>query len=203
MSDWIERQIVRRGVRDPRVLGALRAVPRERFVPAETRRHAHDDSALPIGHGQTISQPYIVALICASLELRGDERVLDVGTGSGYQAAVLSRLAAVVYSVELVPELAERARSNLAETGAPVEVVVGDGSHGLPEHAPYEAIAVAAAATEVPPDLYAQVRLGGRLVLPVGDVLLRVRKTGDGPVVEPLAPARFVPLRAGSSTPVL
>ncbi len=170
----------------------MRRVPRERFVPEAARAHAHDDAALLLGCGQTISQPYVVALICESLALTGTERVLDVGTGSGYQAAVLAELAAEVISIERIPELAERARANLAETG--VEVVVGDGWAGLPERAPFEAIAVAASAPGPPPKLLEQLAAGGRLVLPLGDLLVAIVKDGEELHTKALAPVRFVPL---------
>ena len=131
--DWVDRQLRARGISDPRVLDAMRVVPRESFVPVEARTRAYDDAALALGHGQTISQPYVVALICQALSLEGDELVLDVGTGSGYQAAVLDELAGRVVSVERIPELAEEARANLAATGhGAVEVLVGDGSLGVP-----------------------------------------------------------------------
>ena len=147
----------------------MRVVPRESFVPVEARARAYDDAALALGHGQTISQPYVVALICQALSLEGDELVLDVGTGSGYQAAVLDELAGRVVSVERIPELAEEARGNLAATGhSEVEVLVGDGSLGVPRRAPFAAIAVAAAAAELPEALLDQLAPGGRLVLPLG-----------------------------------
>ena len=201
-ADWVERQVARRGLRDPRLLAAMRSVPRELFVPGELRRHARDDSALPIGYGQTISQPYIVALICGALDLRGDERVLDVGTGSGYQAAVLARLAGEVISIERIPELAEAAAKRLAAFGVAVDVLVGDGTLGVPDRAPFDGIAVAASATEIPHALYEQLGGGGTLVLPLGDELVSVRKGAGGPVVRSLVPARFVPLREGTSSPV-
>src|SRR4051794_22956380 len=140
----VQRQLRARGIRDERVLDAMERVPRELFVPAELRGHAYDDAALPIGGGQTISQPYMVARIAEELGLRGGERVLDVGTGSGYQAAVLAELADEVHSIERIPELAQRARETLeaAGYGDRVHVHVGDGTVGLPQHAPYEAIAV-------------------------------------------------------------
>jgi len=196
---WIDRQLRDRGIRDERVLAAMERVPRERFVPAEVRDLAYDDAALPLDCGQTISQPYIVALIAEALALQGDERVLDVGTGSGYQAAVLAELAREVHSIERIPELAERARRSLAEAGvARVAVHVGDGSLGLPEHAPYGGIAVAAAAPEVPEPLLAQLAPGGRLVVPVGterdQQLLVVEQTPSGPSVIRSVPCRFVPL---------
>jgi protein-L-isoaspartate(D-aspartate) O-methyltransferase len=187
--DWVDRQLVARGIRDERVLAAMRAVPRERFVPEPARRHAYDDDALLLGHGQTISQPYVVALICEALRLRGGEHVLDVGTGSGYQAAVLGMLARNVVSVERIPELAEQARANLAGTG--VEVRVGDGALGVPDRAPFDAIAVAASASVLPSALVEQLAPKGRLVLPLGERLVRV---------EALAPVRFVPLVSGALT---
>jgi protein-L-isoaspartate(D-aspartate) O-methyltransferase len=194
-ADWVDRQLRKRGIRDPRVLDAMRSVPRESFVPDAARNHAYDDTALELGHGQTISQPYVVALICQALELQGDELVLDVGTGSGYQAAVLDTLAGRVVSVERIPELAELARRNLTATGhGGVEVIDGDGSLGVPQLAPFGAIAVAAAATEVPEALADQLAPAGRLVLPLGGYLVRVTHAGDRLRVEPLAAARFVPL---------
>ena len=194
----VERQLRRRGIRDERVLAALERVPREQFVPEDKRRQAYDDAALPIGFGQTISQPYMVALICELLALAGGERVLDVGTGSGYQAAVLAELAAEVITIERVPELAERAQAALAAAGyTHVDVHVGDGTLGVPECAPYAAIAVAAAAPSVPGTLYAQLEQGGRLVVPVGvgwQRLELVVRTPEGPVVHGSVPCRFVPL---------
>jgi protein-L-isoaspartate(D-aspartate) O-methyltransferase len=197
--DWIRRQLVERGIRDERVLDAMARVPRELFVREEARAAAYADEALAIGHGQTISQPYMVARICQELGLRGDERVLDVGTGSGYQAAVLGALAREVHSIERIPELAERADEALAEAGvANVTVHVGDGSLGLPDSAPYGGIAVAAAAPDIPEALLAQLAPGGRLVVPVGterdQQLLAVVDTPSGPEVIRSVPCRFVPL---------
>ena len=195
----VERQLRRRGITYERVLAAMGGVPRELFVPENLRAYAYEDGALPIGHGQTISQPFIVGTICTLLELSGDERVLDVGTGSGYQAAVLAELAAEVVTIERVPELAERAGRALSEAGYEnVVVLVGDGSLGAPERAPFDAIAVAAAAPAVPPALYEQLTPGGRLVLPRGSrwgqELVLVVKTEDGPVERASVPCRFVPL---------
>jgi protein-L-isoaspartate(D-aspartate) O-methyltransferase len=196
----VERQLAGRDIRDERVLRAMERVPRELFVPEELRDRAYDDAALPIGSGQTISQPAMVALICELLALRGDERVLDVGTGSGYQAAVLAELAREVHTVERLPELAERARAALEAAGYEERIVVhvGDGTLGDPEHAPFAAIAVAAAAPDVPSALYGQLEPNGRLVLPVGnrhDQLLElVVREADKPRVIRSVPCRFVPL---------
>jgi protein-L-isoaspartate(D-aspartate) O-methyltransferase len=195
----VERQLRQRGIEDERVLRAMEEVPREVFVPAQLRHLAYEDAALPIGHGQTISQPFMVATICTLLELGGDERVLDVGTGSGYQAAVLSRLAREVVTIERVPELAAHAEDALREAGCEnVEVHVGDGSVGVAARAPYDAIAVAAAAPTVPPALYEQLALGGRLVVPLGrrsgQDLVQVVRTPAGPVDRRSVPCRFVPL---------
>jgi protein-L-isoaspartate(D-aspartate) O-methyltransferase len=178
----------------------MERLPRELFVPPEARSRAYDDAALLLQHGQTISQPYVVAVICEALALEGSERVLDVGTGSGYQAAVLAELAAEVVSIERIPELADQARRNLEASGHAdrVEVRVGDGTRGVPERAPFDGIAVAAAAAEIPQALYEQLAPGGRLVLPVGRAyeqrLELVRRDPDGPRVWALIPVRFVPL---------
>jgi protein-L-isoaspartate(D-aspartate) O-methyltransferase len=197
----VREQIEARGVRDPRVLAALRAVPRERFVPPAVRAQAYDDGPLPIGEGQTISQPYIVAVMTELLRPEPGDRVLEVGTGSGYQAAVLARVVARVYSIELVPSLAARAREVLAELGVSnVEVFVGDGYRGLPALAPFDAILLTAAPPEVPPALVEQLALGGRLVAPIGtgEQDLRVlERTAAGIVSETLFPVRFVPMVRG------
>ena len=195
----VERQLRRRGVSDERVLAAMGKVPRELFVPPSAREHAYEDGALPIGYGQTISQPYIVGVICSLLSLGGSESVLDVGTGSGYQAAVLAELAAEVTTIERMPELVEKAQDALAEAGYDdVDVRRGDGSLGVPEKAPFDGIAVAAAAPTVPEHLYGQLAEGGRLVLPKGSRwgqdLVLVVKTGEGPVERRSVPCRFVPL---------
>jgi protein-L-isoaspartate(D-aspartate) O-methyltransferase len=199
----VDLQLRARGIHDVRVLAAMERVPRELFVPPELRGRAYDDAALPIGEGQTISQPYMVARICAELELRGGERVLDVGTGSGYQAAVLAELAEDVHSIERIPALADRARAALdaAGYGDRVHVHVGDGARGLPEHAPFGAIAVAAAAPAVPEALVEQLEVGGRLVVPVGgqweQLLEVVARTPAGRTVARTVPCRFVPLVSG------
>jgi protein-L-isoaspartate(D-aspartate) O-methyltransferase len=187
----------RNGIRDERVLAAIGRVPRERFVPEELRHLAYDDGALPIGHGATVSQPTMVARMCEELALAGDERVLDVGTGSGYAAAVLAELAAEVVGIELVPELAAGARAALAAAGYDVRVLVGDGSVGVPELAPFDAISVAAAAPEPPPALVAQLAPGGRLVVPVGRRRQRLELVvngEDGPMFVRSVACRFVPL---------
>jgi protein-L-isoaspartate(D-aspartate) O-methyltransferase len=196
----VERQLHDRGIVNARVLDAMAHVPRELFVPPELRAHAYEDAALPIGGGQTISQPFMVALICAELDLRGDEKVLDVGTGSGYQAAVLAELAREVHSIERVPELAETARAVLgaAGYGERVHVHVGDGTKGLPDEAPFGAIAVAAAAPGMPRSLYDQLEERGRLVIPVGrrsaQRLQVIVRTPEGPAVVRSVSCRFVPL---------
>ena len=195
----VEHQLRDRDITDERVLDAMSRIPRELFVPDYLRRRAYDDAALPIGGGQTISQPYMVARIAEALRLTGSELVLDVGTGSGYQAAVLAELAREVHTIERIPELAALARENLAAAGyARVRVHVGDGTRGLPEHAPFDAIAVAAAAPELPKTLYEQLELRGRLVVPVGkrgvqrlEVIVR---SPEGPAVVRSVPCRFVPL---------
>jgi protein-L-isoaspartate(D-aspartate) O-methyltransferase len=196
----VEHQLRARGIGDERVLAAMARVPRELFVSSELRAHAYADDALPIGHDQTISQPYMVARICSELALRGSERVLDVGTGSGYQAAVLAELAHEVHTIERIRELAAYAREALAAAGyaSRVEVHVGDGSLGVPEHAPFAAIAIAAAAPEIPAALYEQLEPRGRLVVPVGSrrhqLLQVVVQSPEGPAVLRTVPCRFVPL---------
>ncbi len=195
----IAEQLERRGIRDERVLEAMARVPRHRFVPPELDAQAYADSALPIAERQTISQPYIVALTAAALQLKGDERVLEIGTGSGYAAAVLSLLAREVWTVERFPSLAETAAQRLSELGYHnVHVVVGDGSQGWPPYAPYDAIAVAAAGPRIPPSLLDQLAPGGRLVIPIGQRdeqhLLRITHTDTGLRQESLGPVRFVPL---------
>ena len=203
----VAQQLRARGIRDERVLDAMARVPRELFVLRSQRWRAYDDAALPIGEGQTISQPYMVARICEELALHGGERVLDVGTGSGYQAAVLAELAEEVHSIERIDALAERARETLeaAGYGDRVHVHVGDGTRGLPDHAPFDAIAVAAAAPELPPSLYDQLAPLGRLVVPVGSwrgqLLEVVVKTPEGPAVARIVPCRFVPLVGAEGFP--
>jgi len=201
--EMVERQIAARGVRDPRVLDAMRVVPRESFVPERFADLAYEDAPLPIALEQTISQPYIVAVMAEALELTTEDRVLEIGAGSGYAAAVLSRLAAEVYTVERHPTLADSAHRLLTELGyGNVHVLEGDGTLGWPEHAPYDGIVAAAGGPEVPPSLLAQLAVGGRLVMPIGptpleQTLVRLRRTGPGTDDlrrETLGAVRFVPL---------
>ena len=195
----VERQLEARGIRDRGVLDAMGKVPRELFAAESERGRAYADVPLPIGHGQTISQPYMVALICETAGVRPGNRVLDVGAGSGYQAAVLAEMGAEVHAIERVPELAALARANLARAGYErVAVHVGDGSLGLPEEAPFDVIVVAAAAPRVPAALYEQLAPGGGLVVPVGGPreqrLELVVKSPEGPAVARSVSCRFVPL---------
>ena len=195
----VENQIISRGITYARVLAAMRAVPRHEFVPDQFLEEAYDDHPLPVGEGQTISQPYIVALMTSHLELTGKEKVLEIGTGSGYQAAVLSRLAKEVHTVERIPELASKAEATLKQLGyVNVIVHVGDGSLGWPEAAPYDRIIVKAAAPSVPVALTDQLKVGGRLIIPVGErwhqVLEEWRKTPAGLVKKEVLPVVFVPL---------
>lgn len=198
----VRDQLASGGIADERVLAAMGKVPREEFVPERWRDRAYADGALPIGHGQTISQPWVVAAICEALELTGDERVFEVGTGSGYSAMVLAQLAAEVTTAELVPELAEAARQTLARLGVPnVGVIAGDGSLEAPG-GPYDAIAVHAAAPAIPAGLARALKPGGRMVAPIAedgtDMLTAFRRvdSGEDPTLErrAIAPCRFVPL---------
>jgi protein-L-isoaspartate(D-aspartate) O-methyltransferase len=195
----VAEQLEARGIHDARVLDAMRTVRREGFVEEDDRRRAYDDIPIQIGWGQTMSQPYMVALICQEAGVRPGQRVLDVGTGSGYQAAVLAELGGEVHSIERIEALAERAREKLRKAGyGDVTVHVGDGSLGLPEHGPFDAITVAAAAPEPPPTLYDQLVEGGRLVVPIGDRAVQrlevVVRSPEGPAVVHSVPCRFVPL---------
>jgi protein-L-isoaspartate(D-aspartate) O-methyltransferase len=192
-------QLEARGIVDRRVLDAMGRVPREAFVDERDRSRAYFDMPLRIGWGQTISQPYMVALICQTAEVKEGDKVLDIGTGSGYQAAVLAEMGAEVHTIERIPELAERARERLAAAGyGDVAVHVGDGSLGLPDEAPFDAIVVAAAAPDVPLTLYDQLVARGRLVVPVGGPegqrLEVVVKSPEGPAIRRSVPCRFVPL---------
>jgi protein-L-isoaspartate(D-aspartate) O-methyltransferase len=195
----VETQIVARGVRDPRVLEAMRTVPRHAFVDAAQSSQAYEDHPLPIAGNQTISQPYIVALMTELLELVPNETVLEIGTGSGYQSAVLSTLAREVYTIEIVPELARSAAAKLKERGyANVRVKEGDGYRGWPEHAPFDAIIVTAAPERIPQPLLDQLAVGGRMVIPVGGFFQELKvftKDRNGKISEKdILPVRFVPM---------
>jgi protein-L-isoaspartate(D-aspartate) O-methyltransferase len=195
----VETQIVSRGVRDPRVLAAMREVPRHLFVEPSEQPRAYDDTPLPIAGNQTISQPYIVALMTELLDLSPQERVLEIGTGSGYQSAVLSKLCREVYSIEIVPELARQSAARLRELGyANVTVREGDGYRGWPEHAPFDGVIVTAAPERIPQPLLEQLAPGGRMVIPVGGFFQELklfRKDAAGRVSEQaILPVRFVPM---------
>jgi protein-L-isoaspartate(D-aspartate) O-methyltransferase len=194
----IDEQIAGRGVKDPRVLEAMRRVPRHQFVPADLVPHAYEDRALPIGHGVTISQPYIVAYMTEALDVRPEHRVLEIGTGSAYQTAILAELAREVYTVEIIPALAALARERLDALGyANVRVREGDGYGGWPDEAPFDRIIVTAAPEVIPPPLVEQLAVGGRMVIPVGDHvqwIVVLDKTGDGVTEKRTIPVAFVPL---------
>ena len=196
----VQRQIAARGITDAATLAAMRSVPRHRFVPEDRRDQAYADHPLPIGWGQTISQPYIVAYMTELVRPRPGQRVLEVGTGSGYQAAVLAAAGAEVYSIEIVEELSRWGQKNLRDADfMQVQVRQGDGYFGWPEHAPYDAIVVTAAADHIPPPLLQQLKDGGRMVIPVGSpfltqMLMSVTRRGKDVVTESLLPVRFVPL---------
>jgi protein-L-isoaspartate(D-aspartate) O-methyltransferase len=193
----VSTQIESRGVRDSQVLRAMRAVPRHRFVPPSERSSAYDDRPLPIGHQQTISQPYIVALMSELADLKPGDKVLEVGTGSGYQAAVLAEMGVKVFSIEIVAPLAKQAKATLTKLGYDVEVRHGDGYAGWPEHAPFDAVIVTAAPPQIPEPLKEQLKIGGRLVIPVGthfQSLIRVTRTKSGFRQEEVIPVRFVPM---------
>jgi protein-L-isoaspartate(D-aspartate) O-methyltransferase len=198
-TQMVAEQIVARGITDTRVLKAMRDVPRHEFVPEGVRLNAYRDHPLPIGYRQTISQPYVVALMTEKLELSHDERVLEIGTGSGYQAAVLSGLVEDVYTIEIVKELANRAKGDLARLGYHnVHVRSGDGYRGWPEHAPFDAIIVTAAPDHIPQPLIDQLAVGGHMIIPVGDrnqQLMVLRRTAEGVVErERVIDVRFVPM---------
>ena len=200
-DEMVEKAVFRRGVRSELVLNAMRAVPREAFLPDQLREFAYQDSPLPIEEGQTISQPYIVAFMTEALALQGGERILEIGAGSGYAAAVLSRIAGDVYTVERIGQLAEKAASTLADLGYHnVHVRHEDGTKGWPEHAPYDGIVVAAGGPEIPESLKEQLKIGGRLVIPIGrdprvQELVRVTRISEKRYDrEDLADVRFVPL---------
>ena len=198
----VERQLAARGIKDERVLAAMGKVPRHEFVPKSHRAQAYDDHALPIGQGQTISQPYIVAFMTEAIGPRRGQRVLEVGTGSGYQAAILAELVGEVYTVELLPELAESAKKRLERLGyRNVHVKAGDGYLGWPDKGPFDAVVVTCGAREVPRPLFEQLKEGGKMVIPVGEAgrmqtLRIITKGSDGKrEVRDLLPVRFVPLR--------
>jgi protein-L-isoaspartate(D-aspartate) O-methyltransferase len=200
-ENMVEYQIAARGVQSPQVLDAMRKVPREQFVSKDVREFAYEDSPLPIGAGQTISQPYIVAYMIDGLGLQGGEKVLEIGAGSGYAAAVLAEIADEVYTIERIEELAKSATATLAKTGYKnVHVLHGDGTLGWPEHAPFDGIIVAAGGPEVPDSLKQQLKIGGRMVIPVGQSqdfqeLVRVTRISETEFqTEDLVAVRFVPL---------
>jgi len=201
----VDSQLAARGIRDPLVLDAMRVVPREAFVPEHLRESAYLDSPLPIGSGQTISQPHVVAFMIEALSLKGGEKVMEIGAGSGYAAAVLGQIAGEVYAIERIPELADRARETLrALSYDNVQIRHGDGTRGWPEQAPFDAIAVAAGARRVPEPLKQQLKEGGKLIIPVGrnahfQQLKRITRVSQNDYAqEDLIPVRFVPLVGGN-----
>lgn len=197
-KNMVEFQIQKRGIKDRKVLEAMLKVPRHLFVPEQMKELAYGDEPLPIGEGQTISQPYIVAYMTEALKLTGNERVLEIGTGSGYQTAILAEIVKEVYTVEVIPELSRRAQKVLAELGYNnIKFLIGDGTRGWPEHAPYDAILVSAAPATVPRTLVDQLKINGRMIIPVGtdfQELVLVRRKKDGWEEERLIGVRFVPL---------
>jgi protein-L-isoaspartate(D-aspartate) O-methyltransferase len=205
--DMVDQDLRGRGIKDARVLEAMESVPRHFFVPESLQSFAYEDRPLPIGDGQTISQPYIVALMTELLELKGTEKVLEIGTGSGYQAAVLARLARHVFSVEILPSLARRAKKLVDQMGfTNVEIKVGDGFFGWQEYAPFDAILLTASAPKAPEPLWKQLREGGRLVMPLGEPgetqrLVRIKKVSGRPITEEITGVIFVPLTGAIQTP--
>jgi protein-L-isoaspartate(D-aspartate) O-methyltransferase len=197
-EQMVQNQLIYRGVKDKRVLAAISKVERHLFVPENLQKQAYQDEPLPIGYGQTISQPYIVAYMTEQLELKGDEKVLEIGTGSGYQAAILGELAKEVYTIEIVPELGEIAKERLSNLGyTNVHVRIGDGYNGWPERAPFDAVIVTAAPDHIPQPLIDQMKIEGRLIIPVGDYsqeLLLMVKTEKGIEKKRKIPVRFVPM---------
>ncbi|CAN5550558.1 protein-L-isoaspartate(D-aspartate) O-methyltransferase [soil metagenome] len=202
----VKEQIAMRGVTDERVLRAMRKVPREEFVPEEMRGRSHSDSALPIGYDQTISQPYVVAFMTDKLRVRPTDRVLEIGTGSGYQAAILAELAAQVYTIEIIAPLGKRAEETLKRLGYKnVEVKIGDGYQGWPEHAPFDAVIVTCAPDHVPQALVEQTKEGGRIVIPVGptgaQTLYLLEKKNGRLEQREVLPVRFVPMTGEARQP--
>ncbi len=195
----VETQLIPRGIKDKKVIEAFLTVPREKFVPENLKESAYDDTPLPIGEGQTISQPYIVALMTELLQLKGGEKVLEIGTGSGYQAAILSEIGCEVYSVERIPSLAKRAGKILQQLGYIVKIKIGDGTLGWEEYAPYDGIIVTAAGPKIPQSLLTQLKEGGRIVMPVGDLftqdLIRITKVKGKFIKENFGGCQFVPLK--------
>jgi protein-L-isoaspartate(D-aspartate) O-methyltransferase len=204
-SAMVSTQIAARGIKNPDVLAAMRAIPRHEFVPPTLRDHAYEDGALPIGNGQTISQPYIVALMTEALGLTKDCRVLEIGTGCGYQSAVLAALCQKVYSLEIIAELADETRQRLARLGIDnVEIRTADGYRGWPEEAPFDCIMVTAAPDHIPEHLIAQLKEGGRLIIPVGEGnqdLIVFTLTREGLQSKRLIPVRFVPMTGEAMNP--
>ena len=204
-KEMVEKQIRARGVKEPRVLDAMNRVERHLFVPQGLENVAYNDNPLTIGEGQTISQPYIVALMTELAEVRTSSKVLDVGTGSGYQTAVLCVLAGQVFSIEIIPSLAKAAEERLYSLGYEnVKVRIGDGYQGWPEEAPFDAILVAAAAAHIPQPLVDQLKIGGRLVIPLGEYyqdLAVIRRTEKGTEQEKIIPVRFVPMTGEAEKP--
>jgi protein-L-isoaspartate(D-aspartate) O-methyltransferase len=201
----VEEQLASRGIHNPKVLDAMRNVPRHRLVPPDQQAAAYGDHPLPIGHGQTISQPYIVALMTQLLEPLPGERVLEIGTGSGYQAAVLAELVSEVYSIEIIDALAERASKDLADLGYKnIQIRQGDGFLGWPEKSPFDAIIVTCAPEQIPPPLVEQLKEGGRMILPLGDDrqdLILLRKEGGEIHQQSVIPVRFVPMTGQAREP--
>ena len=202
-QSMVQSQLYRRGIRDREVLEAFRQVQRHCFVPAESRSQSYADYPLPIGSGQTISQPYVVAYMLQALQIQPADRVLEIGTGSGYQTALLAELVEKVYTIEFFSSLAIATRQTLTELGyTNIELRVGDGTAGWPEKAPFDAIIGSAAAAKIPPALIEQLALGGRLILPVGEFqqnLVLICRTSEGIQRTPLLPVRFVPMQTGTS----
>ncbi len=196
--DMIERQIIARGIRDPKLIQAMIKIPRHEFIPADLRDHAYDDNPIPIGMEQTISQPYIVALMTEILNLKQGERVLEVGTGSGYQTAILAELGCKLYTIEIVEPLLEKAKELLESLGyRNIHYSTGDGYCGWEEHSPFDAIIVTAAPDHIPQSLIGQLKVKGRMVIPVGDMsqeLILIRKTENGVEMKTVTPVRFVPM---------